>query len=191
MNDEMFYFLVDNITDEDKPCNYQSYQYAILKKALDTNSDKLILQAGAFIWRYMSGRSITYRSLKSLWKAYIAVHIDKAQPDIYRIKDHDRLLCLPHRQLVTALTDFYVHCAGKRKQDAKQLALCSGLHIITGFDKNIKNTLYFSGEKILLNVRNRMITECYSKGIRQAALIEKFNLSQTQIYAILRGAGKQ
>uniref|UniRef100_UPI001C381F38 hypothetical protein n=1 Tax=Salmonella enterica TaxID=28901 RepID=UPI001C381F38 len=74
---------------------------------------------------------------------------------------------------------------------AKKLALWSGLHIITGFDKHIKNTLYFSGEKILLNVRNRLITECYSKGIRQAALIEKFNLSQTQIYAILRGAGKQ
>ncbi|HFW3715835.1 TPA: hypothetical protein ACIBKF_005260 [Salmonella enterica subsp. enterica serovar 6,7:y:-] len=195
MNDAMFYFLVDNVGAGDKPHKINTHYFKLIKNALDTSSDILVLKAMAFIGYYFSYAQVSHRSLQGLLSkcnVKSVQHIHDELPDAVRVKiqlkqvcEHDvySVLNIRHKQLIDALRKFYSHCTAGSEQEAAKLALYAGLYIIT---QHGKNTLYILNSNTLINVRNRIIYEELCKGVSVTELMIKYDLSQTHIYAIIR-----
>lgn len=195
MNDDMFYFLVDNIRTGDRPHKINARYFSLIKSALDTNCDAMTLKAMAFIGHCFSYAQVSYRSLQGLLTKYNVESVQYKHDnfsDRVQIREQLKQLCnhdvystlnIRHRQLIDALRLFYSHCTARSEQDTAKLALYAGIYIIT---QHGKNTLYIYSDNILINVRNRIIYEESQKGISITELITKYGLSQTHIYAIIR-----
>ncbi|ECD6073562.1 hypothetical protein E2D65_13550 [Salmonella enterica subsp. enterica serovar Newport] len=195
MNDDMFYFLVDNIQKGDRPHKTSASYFQFIKNALDTNCDIMTLKAMAFIGHYFNYAQVSHRSLHGIFrKCNIEPdkHARDKLSDHVQIRRHIKQLCSHdvysvlntwHRQLIDALRQFYFHCVAGNERDAKKLALYAGIYIITQHGKNI---LYTYNDNILINVRNRIIYTQSCKGVSVTELISKYGLSQTHIYDIIR-----
>ncbi|HAF2131435.1 TPA: hypothetical protein G9F27_005819, partial [Salmonella enterica] len=191
MNDDMFYFLVDNIRDEDKPIRINSGAFVTVKDALDTNSDELALKAILFINRYFNDSYIDcYHFKKSAkireWESS-AVTENKSiiRQKIKQLCDSGICNTMNNVQktLIEALKAFYVHCTGKSVEESEKLAAVAGVYIIIHIDTYY--SLHINHSRLLLNVRDRIIYEEFTRGTPVKKLIRLYNLSETHTYAII------
>lgn len=196
MNDDMFYFLVDNIRDEDKPIRINSGAFVTVKDALDTNSDALALKAILFINRYFNDSYIDCYHFKKPakiqeWESSAVTGCTPENKSIIRQKIKqlcDSGICNTinnvQKTLIEALKAFYVHCTGKSVKESEKLAAVAGVYIIIHIDTYY--SLHINHSRLLLNVRDRIIYEEFTRGTPVKKLIRLYNLSETHTYDIIR-----
>ncbi|EKI0772119.1 hypothetical protein PB844_003697 [Salmonella enterica] len=196
ITDEMFYFLAQNIRDEDKPVKMNSAAFEVVKDALDTNSGALALKAVLFINRYFNDSYIDCYHLRKPAKIREwgdGTIASCTSEDKARIRQKIKQLCDSgicntinnvQKTLIEALKVFYVHSTGKSEDDARNLAMASGVYIIIHIDTYY--SLHINNLRLLNNVRDRIIYEKHMNGTPVKELIRLYNLSETHVYDIIR-----
>ncbi|ENG4560558.1 hypothetical protein ABT925_000221 [Salmonella enterica subsp. enterica serovar Give] len=177
MNQKMFDILYDNIQESDRPGYTPVSRFEKLKKAMNTDSNKLAFQALAFVSREAPNATYYVKLSPPPVKDFIGWY-NRQPPNI--------------RLFVDAFTLFYEVKTGMTPKAAFNSAVKTVGKLITRKNKQ-EHYRYNIGctKRILSTVRNRWITEQFNAGKTVLDVMKMgVGLAQVQLYAIRRGGTK-